>query len=171
MLLAVAVGRSFCDGLAIYYEFPVSRMTSYFIPWSQRAASSTTLCLEQFARWRYQFDIRRLQCLVEFVRMRHRVEDCYLRFTYFPSNNTVLHCIKCWHLKGCQRSITFIKLAPRSYALDFSRATHIRALILSKSVSGLNFLICTQAGKAKWFLLAFQTRSLTLFKAWVCDDN
>jgi len=34
--------------------------------------SSMMLCLEKFARWWYQLDVRQLQCLVEFVRMRHR---------------------------------------------------------------------------------------------------
>ena len=27
---------------------------------------------KHFARWRYQLDVRQLQCLVEFIRMRHR---------------------------------------------------------------------------------------------------
>ena len=33
--------------------------------------SSMMLHLEEFARWRYQLDVRQLQCLVEFVKMRH----------------------------------------------------------------------------------------------------
>ena len=34
--------------------------------------SSTILCLEEFTRWRYQLDVRQLQCLIEFVRVWHR---------------------------------------------------------------------------------------------------
>jgi len=41
-----------------------------FMPWGQWAESSKTLCLEQFARWRYQLNVGQLQCLVEFV-MQH----------------------------------------------------------------------------------------------------
>jgi len=40
--------------------------------------SSTTLCLEEFARWRYRMDVRQLQCLVQFVRVRAAIAR------YFP---------------------------------------------------------------------------------------
>jgi len=42
-----------------------------FIPWDQWAEIKHDLCLEEFARWRYQLDVRQLRCWIEFVRMRH----------------------------------------------------------------------------------------------------
>jgi len=41
-----------------------------FMPWTSGPESSTTLCLEEFARWQYQLDVKQLQCLVEFIRMQ-----------------------------------------------------------------------------------------------------
>jgi len=34
--------------------------------------------IKKFARWRYQLDVRQLQCLVELIRMWHWGEVCYL---------------------------------------------------------------------------------------------
>jgi len=37
-----------------------------------QALQSTALCLEEFARWRYELDVRQLQGLAEFMRMWHQ---------------------------------------------------------------------------------------------------
>jgi len=70
-MLPVAVALSSSNGIVICYVLPVLRMRSCFLPCGQWAESSTTLWLEEFARWRYQMDIKLLQCLADFVRMRH----------------------------------------------------------------------------------------------------
>jgi len=57
-MLPVAVARSSSGGVAICYVHPVLWMTSCFTSWNQSAESRTTLCLEEFARWRYQFHVR-----------------------------------------------------------------------------------------------------------------
>jgi len=53
-----------------------------FIP---RAESWKTLCLKEVCQMTvsYQLDVRHRQCLVEFVRMQHRDEVCYLRLSCF----------------------------------------------------------------------------------------
>jgi len=54
------------------------------MPWDQWARINwTALCLEEFARWRYQLDVRQLQCLFEFVRMRHRRRSLLSTITLF----------------------------------------------------------------------------------------
>ena len=37
-------------------------------------------CLEEVARWRYQLDVTQLQCLVEFIKIRHTGDGkvCYV---------------------------------------------------------------------------------------------
>jgi len=50
-----------CD-IGPYYVLLVLRMTSCF---HIVGPVGTTICLEEFARWRYQLDVRQLQCSVE----------------------------------------------------------------------------------------------------------
>jgi len=48
-------------------------MTSCFHTWMEpMIQNQARRCLEEFARWWYQLDVRQLQCLIEFIRMRHR---------------------------------------------------------------------------------------------------
>ena len=61
------------DGVAICWVLPVLWMASCFHtmgPIDQNQARR--YISKKFARWRYQFDVRQLQCLAEFIRMRHR---------------------------------------------------------------------------------------------------
>jgi len=46
----------------MYFRF--LRMTSYFHTVGEWAESSMTPCLEEFARWQYQLDIRQTACIV-----------------------------------------------------------------------------------------------------------
>ena len=45
--------------------------------------SSTKLCLEEFARGRYELDARQLQCLAEFIRMRHQERSLLSKLVLF----------------------------------------------------------------------------------------
>jgi len=75
-MLPVAVARS-SDGVAISYVLPVSRMRLCFRTMGQRAEQYSRR-LEEFARWRYQLDIRQKHRSVVFVRMRrYRGEVCF----------------------------------------------------------------------------------------------
>jgi len=69
--------RSSSDSIAIRYVLLVLWMTSRFHTMGQNQAWR---CLEEFARRRYQLDVRQLQCLVEFVSVLHRGKIWYLRF-------------------------------------------------------------------------------------------
>jgi len=68
-MLPVAVARSSSDSAAIRYVLPVLRMTSCFHTMGPVGQNQARRCLDAFARWRYQLDVRQLQCLVEFVRI------------------------------------------------------------------------------------------------------
>ena len=46
-------------------------------------------CLEEFARWQYQLDVRQLQRLVKFVkinRVKSDIYDCHVPFVSLPSD-------------------------------------------------------------------------------------
>jgi len=58
----------------VRYVLPVYSWCHLFTPWDQWAESRKALCLEVVRQVAvpYKFDVRQLQCLAEFVRMRHR---------------------------------------------------------------------------------------------------
>jgi len=73
-MLPVAVARSSSDGIAICYILPVLWMTLCFHttgPVGQNQAS-TTLCLEDIARWRYQLDVRHATTVGHFIFEQHQ---------------------------------------------------------------------------------------------------
>jgi len=76
-----------------YVVYFRSRMTSCFHTMDQWTESSSTWCLEEFARWQYQLNIwLQLQRLVEFVRMRHQAEVSYQQFPCLVSTGLVMYC-------------------------------------------------------------------------------
>jgi len=77
-VLPDAMTLSSSDGVVIFYVLPVICTTS-FMPWDHRQ-NQAWHCLEEFARWRNQLDLRQLWCLVEFVRLRHWGKVYYLQY-------------------------------------------------------------------------------------------
>jgi len=71
-------------------------------PSSVVPVSSVTLCLEEIAGWRYQLDVRQLQCLVEFVRMWHRGRSLLSTIALFSVLGLADRRISV-HVKNCAR--------------------------------------------------------------------
>jgi len=75
---------SFCaarsDDFAIRYVLPVLWMTSRFHAMGPMGQNQARLCLEGVRQMAvaYRFYIRQLQCLVEFIKMRHRRRSLWL---------------------------------------------------------------------------------------------
>ena len=61
--------------------------------WASGPESSTTLRLEEFARWRYQLDVRQVECLVEFLRMRQRA-GCLLEANNDDRNDSDINAAR-----------------------------------------------------------------------------
>jgi len=73
-MLPVAVAQLFSDCVAIRYVFPVLRMTSW-------ARIKHDVMFWSLPGGGTGWTSRQLQCLVEFIWMRHRDEICYLWLT------------------------------------------------------------------------------------------